>query len=378
VAWVFTSLNIMIGTWVLYLPKVKSKLNLNDSQVGFAIFCMGLGVLIFLPLVPYVTKKIGVGKYTIIGITLFSLAFIGPVVAINYTMLCATLFVVGVFSGSTDVAMNALVSRIEEMDGQNFMSSAHGFFSLGGAIGSILGSFLMVLILNPLYHMMIMAAVVILINISLSKNYIHIVESDISKEKKRLQLNSFTPLLIVAFLALVIMSSEGAIEHWSALYLLEVVEIVEKNLAGLGFVLFSVTMTIGRFFGDGISEKIGSLKTILTGCLVASVGYILVLYSTLLVSVMGFGFIGLGLSVIIPEIFRIAGRTEGISASTGISFVSGIGFMGFLIGAVVLGLISDAYSLKMSFIILLMLTILAFMTSFIKLRRNAIRLLRVK
>ena len=262
--------------------------------------------------------------------------------------------------------MNALVCHIEKQDDTNFMSSAHGFFSLGGAIGAVLGSFLMGFFLNPVYHMILTASCVILINMRLSKHYFHITESVTSKEKKKFQLKSLSPLLIIAFLAFVIMSSEGAIEHWSTLYLIEVVEITERNLAGLGFILFSTAMTIGRFFGDGISAKRGSIKVILLGCLVASMGYLCVLLNMLVVTVIGFGLVGLGLSVIVPELFRIAGNTKDVSASAGISFVSGIGFVGFLLGPVVLGFISDSYSLKTSFLTLLVLTVFAFIVSFSK------------
>lgn len=370
VAWVFCSLNIMIGTWVLYIPHVKEKLNLTDSQIGFALFYLALGILLFVPLVPLLTKKIGLGNYTILGITLFSISFIGPLMADNYIFLCTSLFIVGIFSGTTDVAMNALVSHIEKQDDTNFMSSAHGFFSLGGAIGAILGSFLMLLFSNPVYHMALMAICVIIMNIWLARNYIHITESNTSKDKGRFQIKQLRPLWIIAFLAFVIMSSEGAIEHWSSLFLLEVVEIAQKNLAGLGFILFSTTMTIGRFFGDGIAARIGSMKTILVGCFVASIGYLCVLTSILIITVIGFGVVGLGLSVIIPELFRIAGKTEGVKASTGISFVSGIGFIGFLLGPILLGFISDAYSLKISFFTLLLLTIIALTSSFFKFKMD--------
>ncbi|MEO6346645.1 MAG: MFS transporter [Aquaticitalea sp.] len=366
VAWVFCSLNIMIGTWVLYIPQVKEKLNLSDSQIGIALFYFALGILLFVPLVPFITKKIGLGNYTLLGITLFSIAFIGPLLASNYIFLCTSLFIVGIFSGTTDVAMNALVSQIEKQDNTNFMSSAHGFFSLGGAIGGILGSFLMVLFSSPVYHITLMAFIVIIVNFVLSKNYINITESNTSKEKGSFKLKQLSPLLIIAFLAFVIMSSDGAIEHWSSLYLLEVVQIAQRNLAGLGFILFSTTMTIGRFFGDGIAARIGSMKTILIGCIVASIGYLCVLTTVLIITVIGFGVIGLGLSVIIPELFRVAGKTKRVKASTGISFVSSIGFIGFLLGPIVLGFISDTYSLKISFFALLILVTIALTLAFLK------------
>jgi fucose permease len=329
VVWIFASLNFIVGTWVLYIPYVKEKLQLNDSEIGIALFCFAFGILLFLPLVPLITKKIGLGRYSVIGIILFATSFIFPLLAPSYILLCVSLFVAGIFVGSTDVAMNALVSEIEKEDSQNFMSAAHGFFSLGGAIGATIGSFLLSIFTKPAYHMLVIVIFVIITNILLAKNYYKIVEEMASKEKKEYHFKSLKPLFITAFIAFVIMSSEGAIEHWSGLYLKEVVGVVQKNYIGFGFIFFSVMMTVGRFFADTISEKMGSLKIIFYGCMLASAGYVGVLTGVFEISLVGFAIVGLGLSVIIPELFRIAGKTPGVKASVGISFVSGIGFVGF-------------------------------------------------
>jgi len=145
---------------------------------------------------------------------------------------------------------------------------------------------------------------------------------------------------------------------------------VEENLAGLGFIAFSLCMTIGRFFGDRISLRFGSIKIILGGCALAVIGCIGIVASNLFLTVLGFGILGLGLSVIIPEIFRLAGSTENVSASAGISVVSGIGFAGFLVGPVLLGIISDWASLVWSFGFMSILIVLAFVITFISLRKN--------
>ena len=69
--------------------------------------------------------------------------------------------------------------------------------------------------------------------------------------------------------------------------------------------------------------------------------------------------LGLGLSVVVPEIFRLAGRNNTLSASDAISTVSGIGFIGFMIGPVLLGIIAKASSLTNSYIGLLFTIIVA-------------------
>ncbi|WP_299129716.1 MFS transporter [uncultured Winogradskyella sp.] len=370
IVWVFSSLNIMIGTWVLYIPQVKEKLQLDDAQIGFALFCLALGLLVFIPMVPIIINKIGLGKSTFFGICIFSIVFIGPHIAPSYVLLCVALFIVGVFSGLTDIAMNTVVSEIERKDNVNFMSAAHGFFSLGGAIGAVIGSVLIGVFEVAFYHVLIMTIFVIITNVLLNKQYFKIKEAQQeSQEKVKLPIKQLKPLFVLGFLAMVIMGNEGAIEHWSSIYLTEVVHVHSENLAGIGFTLFSIMMTIGRFFGDGISAKIGSVKIVILGCALASIGYLFVLLENLIFSVIGFGIIGLGLSVIIPELLRIAGTTENISASKSISFVSGVGFLGFLLGPIILGYISNGFSLKMSFVFLLCLSSLAVIVSTLKLRK---------
>lgn len=350
-AWVFASLNIVTGTWVLYLPYIKNKFGLNDAEIGIALFCMAFGLLLSMPFIPLVNRTIGVGKSTILGISLFAIAFNTPFLASSFSMLCICLFIIGVFTGYTDVSMNALVSTIEITSDKSFMSAAHGFFSLGGFVGAGIGSFLLNIYSSPLWHMVTISGFILLINVILSKHYISRVENrDIEESAEGLWQN-LRPLLGLSAIAFIIMVHEGAVEHWSNLFLFDVVRLSESK-AGMGFVAFSLCMTIGRFFGDGLSRKFGALQIIMSGCLVALVAYFLILTATSFQSILGFGLLGLGLSVIIPELFRMAGKAEGVVASVGISIVSGVGFIGFLIGPVVLGLISNWSSLISSFVFL--------------------------
>ncbi len=356
-AWVFASINIMTGAWVLHIPHVKEKLALNDSQLGLALFFFALGVLTFLPVTPYVSKQFGIGRCTVFGVVLFAISYTFPLLAPDYIALCICLFVSGLFCGATEVSMNALVSEIEKTDRRNFMSAAHGFFSLGGALGAGIGSLFLAFGVRPTLHMITMGVFIVLTNFLLAKHYRRIKEKETDGQKSSYDFKSLKPLIGLALIAFFIMCCEGANEHWSNLYLLEVVQIEAEHLAGLGFLLFSIAMTIGRFFGDYISERLGSLKIILGGCLIGVLGYALILYDTLIVTSTGFAILGLGLSVIIPELFRLAGKTEGVSASLAISFVSGIGFVGFLSGPVVLGQISYQIDLKASFVFLLVLVL---------------------
>ena len=177
------------------------------------------------------------------------------------------------------------------------------------------------------------------------------------------------PLLALSIIAFIILFNEGAVEHWSNLYLFDVVK-VTNGKAGLGFVIFSLTMTLGRFLGDGFSKQLGSRKTILFASLVAVFAYASIITTNYYASLFGFGLLGFGLSVIIPEIYRLAGKNEKLETSFAISIVSGIGFVGFLVGPVILGAISNFSNLVMSYVFLAVLTSIAFGLALFGLRKN--------
>lgn len=212
------------------------------------------------------------------------------------------------------------------------------------------------------------AVIVLVINYLFHKNYRSIRAAPIEKEP--FSFRNFRPLLILGLVSFIIMGSEGGVIDWSGLYLKEVTMAPEK-LWGAGFLGFSITMTLGRFLGDGISLRIGSIKIVGLGALLAIVGYGFVLTTTMNLAILGFGMVGLGLSVIIPELFRIGGNVKGVESSQGISFIAGSGYLGFLSGPVVLGFLAEKASLELSFATLLGCAVVVLGATFVLGRKNA-------
>jgi MFS family permease len=203
--------------------------------------------------------------------------------------------------------------------------------------------------------------IILIVNIFFVRYYYKIKSEN--GEKRNFQLKNFKPLFALALIAFFVMASEGAIVDWSALYL-EKVSLARFSWIGLGFTAFSATMALGRFFGDTISKNFGSKTIILVGSVIGVLGFTSILLVHPILAIIGFGFVGLGLSVIIPELFRMAGQTKGIPSSQSISFISGLGFFGFLIGPVLLGFLADISSLKLSFFALLTFICLTFFLAF--------------
>ncbi|MEM1340602.1 MAG: MFS transporter [Bacteroidota bacterium] len=348
-AFVFASLNIWFGTWAIYIPSVKEKLGIDKSELGFALFFLSFGVFTMFPLASKIINRFGVGKVTWWGVVLCSVSALLPLIASDYYLLCGSLFFFGASNGLTDIAMNTLVTELEKEDKVQFMSAAHGFFSLGGVVAG-LSSFLIPAFDNPVLHMAMIVVLVLLISLFCKQQYVHLKAAPVEKEPFSLKL--FKPLFFLGIISFLSMGSEGAIVDWSALFLKEIT-LAPEALIGSGFLAFSVTMTLGRFLGDGISERIGSIQIVALGGIVAILGFCAVLSGYTALAILGFALNGLGFSVMVPELFRIGGKIKGVESSQGVAFIAGSGYSGFLIGPVILGFLAETYSLRTSFFVLL-------------------------
>lgn len=348
-SWVFASINILFGTWAIYIPTVKDALNISKSELGIAIFFLALGVFTIFPFASAIINKFGVGKTTFYGVLLSCITAMLPLLAPNYYILMGALFLFGATNGVTDISMNTLVTEIEKKDKVKFMAASHGFFSLGGVLAG-LGSFLIGPLSNPVLHISIAVLLVLVVNFRFRSQYFSEIAEEIENEPFSFGL--LKPLLLLGLISFVAMGSEGAIVDWSGLYLKEIT-LAPEALWGLGFLGFQVTMTLGRFLGDGISDKIGSIKIVAIGAILAIVGYFLVLTGNTYFSILGFALNGLGFSVMVPEVFRIGGNVKGIDSSKGIAFIAGAGYTGFLCAPPILGFLAENYSLTRSFVVLL-------------------------
>ncbi|WP_031426154.1 MFS transporter [Flavimarina sp. Hel_I_48] len=361
----FLSLNVLFGTWAIYIPRITENLNISEGELGFAVFFLALGTLSMIPFVPKLLVRFGLGRVMAFAITAFCISFAGPFAAPNYFWLCASLYIIGAFSGLTDVTMNTLVTHMEKEDKIQFMSLSHAFFSLGGMLGAGVGTLLIPIVPSALVHVIAVILLLLFVNFICMNTYIYL-RAEKAKNEEGFKLKHLRPLLGLAIISFMVMAAEGAIVDWSALYL-ERVTLAAAGLFGFGYAVFNGMMAFGRFFGDAVSNNYGSRKIIIAGCILAALGFGLVLSGMTWVAISGFGFVGLGLSVVVPELFRYSGNLTEIEAAEGISFIAGSGFVGLLLGPVFLGFLAQSFNLKSSFFALLCFVLIAaFLGFFLK------------
>jgi len=366
-AFLFSCFSLIFSTWVTYIPQIAEKLGITEGKIGKAIFFSALGAFVMIRVCRHVVDRVGVGKYTFFALIVYCVFFFGPFLAYSYDTLCFSLFFFGMASSSFAISLNSLTATIERQDEIYIMSRSHAFWSIGGMIGAATGSFIAVLLHNPIVHISILVTIILLLQFKLKHYYYYRKGECLVKEKHRKK--NLKPLYVIAVVGLVMMVSEGAIADWSALYLKKII-LLDMKYIGFGYAAFSSAMMIGRFTGDSLSKKLGSWQLITYSSLTGIVGFLLVLILNSVVSILGFFIVGLGFSVVVPEVYRLASKVEGVKTADGVSFIAATSNIGFLVGPVLLGFIAEFQSLHLSFMVLTTFVSIAFFIAFVKNRES--------
>lgn len=362
--------SLMMSSWLLYTPYVLDKLDISESQLGYAFFSMAIGAVTSLSFSTKLINKYGEGRYTFFSTVGYILLIIFAVLMPSLSQLCILLFFTGAFAGSMDVGMNALAAHVEKEDDVRFMSACHGFWSVGFFIGASLGSILMYYLDSPFVHMFLLAAIAIILHLTFfgplrqEKTAAKVEEKSGTKRLQNKTLVGF------AIIGLMVMMSEGAVMDWSTLYMSEEIKAPELFI-GYGLGMFSLFMAIGRFIMDPISDTYGSKFIVQGGLIIMVLGVVLVLAGTLFSALFGYAMIGFGVSGIVPEIYRLSSQVEGVNSSDGVATVAGMGYVGFLIGPVLMGYIVDGYGYPSIFMLVAVLIVFAFIVTRITFRKEA-------
>jgi MFS family permease len=139
---------------------------------------------------------------------------------------------------------------------------------------------------------------------------------------------------------------EGAMADWTALFLRDVTD-AGAGVAALGFAAFSITMTAGRLGGEAAIRRLGAVRVLRLGGTAATTGVLLaVVTGSAAAGLVGFGLVGLGFSCAFPLALTTAGESSDGSGGSEIAAVSVIGYLGFLVGPPLIGLLAEAVELR--------------------------------
>lgn len=335
------------STWASRIPTIQLQLHLNEAQLGTALLASPIGVLVT---VPFTSNLLN--RYSSKSIMIFGAVFYNVVLGIlGYVKepweLWMILFLFGSSRNLLNLSMNAQGVEVQRLYETSIITTFHAVWSMAGFAGAAVG-FLFVSAGLPLkVHLVSVSVVLLLLSILFYPNSYYIKHT--AQPRKKLFVMPDRYLLVFAIIAFASMACENVMYDWSGIYFRKAV-LAPKETATAAFVVYMISMTIGRFFGDRVVNRLGVLiilkysgLLICTGLLTAS------LFPYTVTAGIGFILTGLGVSCIIPLVFSLAGKSKTMSSGTAIASVSTISYFGFLVVPPGVGYIAQAIGLQWSF-----------------------------
>jgi MFS family permease len=281
-----------------------------------------------------------------IGSIALMISFLLPGFATDALSFGLAMVIVGAASGFTDVLMNARVSELEQLHSKPLMNANHGMFSVGYAVAAILSGVARQAQIAPGPAFTTLAAAILILSFFLYMPPQYAASGAGTGGRYPIK-----PIILCGLIVLVAFMTEATVETWSALH-------IERSLQGraaegaMGPAMLGLTMAIGRFSGQAVSQIFSETKVIiLATCVAAAGGTLAALALTPFWAAIGFGILGLGISVVGPLGLALVGkkvpdhlRTEAISR------VAVLGFAGFFLAPSLMGILSDFFGLRIAFL----------------------------
>jgi MFS family permease len=148
--------------------------------------------------------------------------------------------------------------------------------------------------------------------------------------------------------------AEGTAVDWSSVHVTDVAQ-VEPSTGALGLVAVSAFMVLIRLFGDRAVAAFGRANVVRFGGLVATLGYLVALVARPLpVLLVGWALVGLGVGMIAPQVYAVAGHAGG---GRMLAVVVTFGYGAFLIGPAIIGGLSGRVGIRHAMVLPLVLCV---------------------
>lgn len=338
----FLIAGLVMSAWAPLVPLAKERTGLDDGGLGLLLLGLGMGSVIAMPFAGHLTARYGC-RPVIVWSTIALCALLTLLSSIAWLPgLALAVVLFGASMGMLDCAINIQSIIVEKNSGEALQSGFHGMYSVGGILGAGALTVLLSIGLDPFFSVLCVVAIVIG---ALYKATPTLLAYGTEQDGPIFALPKGIVFLL-GTLCFIVFLTEGAMLDWSAVFLVSSRE-MEPNLAGLGYASFAATMTVGRLTGDAIVRKLGGVRVVAFGGIIASAGMAVSLgFDGWPASLIGYALLGIGCSNIVPVLFTAVGRQKRMPQRVAIPAVISMGYAGILIGPAVIGFIAHISNLS--------------------------------
>jgi fucose permease len=343
---VFFGAGFIFASWASRIPQVRDGLGLSPGSLGLLLLSIAAGSLIALPLAGTVVARAGAAR-TITFMAILSAIGLATT-AVGYRSGVAPvvigLFLLGMGNGTWDVAMNVEGTFVEQCLGRAIMPRFHAGFSIGTVGGALLGAAMVALGVSVTTHLLAVAFATAIGGPLVVRGFMTVTEpAQPESAPSRHPLGAWMEprTLLLGLFVFCMAFIEGTGNDWLGVALIDGYD-ASPAVASLGLGIFLAAMTAGRWFGPALLDRFGRRMSVRASAGVACVGALVVVGGgSLPVALVGAVLWGLGSALGFPVGMSAAADDQYYAAGR-VGVVTSIGYVAFLAGPPLVGLLGNA------------------------------------
>jgi fucose permease len=352
----------IFASFIPRLPEIRDRIDVSTDVLGALMTTALLIGLLGSAVSGRLLDRFGT-RLSIIGGAAFlivTLPFIGfattPLVFVLAFGLMAALDVV------VDVSMNLQGSWLSARRHTPIMNRLHGLWSLGTVVGGIAAAQLTSSGVSLQHHLVGVSAILSIALLFVGRGLLREDEHAEEVTGKTARPSSFrrVPLILLALGGAFAIAVELVSKDWAAFRLRDDFG-TSAGFAGLGFVAFTSGMTLGRFSGDAMQQRLGSPRLAQFSVVAATLGLSgAALLPNKYLVLASYVVAGIGVSTFFPKLYDDAAQLPGKRGAGLAALTAGSRVTGLLVPVAVGGLAATSLSVGSATGIIVIPSALAF------------------
>jgi MFS family permease len=358
---------LTLSSWASRTPDVRDLLHASTAEMGLVLFGLSVGSMVGILGAGPLVSRWGARRMILSGTGCLAAAAAAIALGsllVSPILVATGLALAGYGMGSSEVAANIEGAEVERGLGRSVLPALHGCFSVGTVTGGACGMLLTASRLPVPIHLTVVAVVDLVALIPAVRH----VSADAGKRSRHQHggakarrgpaLWTDVRIVLLGAVLLGLALAEGSANDWLPLLMVDG-HGFSPTLGSAAYVLFVAAMACGRFAGGVVVDRIGRGNVLILSGALAAVGVGAVSFvDDQLVAVIGTLLWGLGAALGFPVALSAAADSEH-HATARVSFVAIWGYVAFLAGPPVLGLIGQDAGLRAAVVPVLVLVVIS-------------------
>ncbi|ROP63584.1 MFS transporter [Curtobacterium sp. ZW137] len=371
---VFTLSGLDIATWLGRIPSVRDELGASTLEMGLLVVGMSVGSIAGLTFAGHIVGRLGAKRGVQIAAVCLALGLVMAGISVSlgwgFAAIWISLIAFGFGNGLCDVSMNVTGATAERLGGRTIMPLFHAAFSVGTLAGAGLGALAERYEVPVALHFIVLGIVTSIALVTVVRWFGDERVSDpeptdtspVTLPVSRWAIWKQPSTLLIGVIVLGMALAEGSANDWLPLAMIDGHGLANDGGSAV-LTVFLAAMTVGRIAGSPLIDRFGRVPVLRTSAAVAVVGLgMLIFVPNVPLAIVGVVLWGLGASLGFP-MGMSAAADDPRTAAARVSAVATIGYVAFLAGPPIIGLVGEHFGLLNGLLIVFVFIIAAGLAS---------------